>query len=429
MAINAISAYSASGLSNYYNYQSAISQSKLINSLKNINKTDKTALSYTSSVAKNDSTDFLKTYSSSMAGLKTAANALKPSNSAGALNQLGAKSSDVAVATATTKFKPTEAVNYEVTVSKVAKAQKNQTQAVDSKALANAGVGLNIISKSGTTNINVSATDEKGNQKSNGQMLNEIASKINSASSDVKASVIEKDGKSTLEIRANNTGESGSFVVEGDYAESTGLATATTEAQNAEYTVKADGGTAKSYTSESNDVEIDYGKIGLSLKDTGTTNVSIGPDEDKIVDAMKNLVKAYNTAVSDLSDNVGRGSGVSSQLASMQRGPEGEKSLALVGLSKNKDGTLALDEAALRKNLKEDPSLVKNVLGNVADSVDRTATSGMSRSSGSLINNDLKQLQLTQMNDNYNFLNIFSRSGANNINNYYAVGMMMNLLV
>lgn len=46
----------------------------------------------------------------------------------------------------------------------------------------------------------------------------------------------------------------------------------------------------------------------------------------------------------------------------------------------------------------------------------------------SLINNDLKTAEEENMTNEFNFMNMFARSGAYNMNNYYALGLMVNYL-
>ena len=56
------------------------------------------------------------------------------------------------------------------------------------------------------------------------------------------------------------------------------------------------------------------------------------------------------------------------------------------------------------------------------------AQSAMGVNSVSLINNDLKTAEEENMTNEFNFMNMFARSGAYNMNNYYALGLMVNYL-
>ncbi len=49
--------------------------------------------------------------------------------------------------------------------------------------------------------------------------------------------------------------------------------------------------------------------------------------------------------------------------------------------------------------------------------------------SSTLINNDIEAAQADAMNNPYQAFNMYSKTGAYTLNNYYALGMMMNYLV
>lgn len=67
-----------------------------------------------------------------------------------------------------------------------------------------------------SVNVNVSAVNKDGSSKTNAQMLREARDQINSGSANVKASVVEKDGMTTLELTGTYTGAANSFEVSGD---------------------------------------------------------------------------------------------------------------------------------------------------------------------------------------------------------------------
>ena len=110
----------------------------------------------------------------------------------------------------------------------------------------------------------------------------------------------------------------------------------------------------------------------------------------------------------------------------------GSTDMEQAGISTNKDGTLSLDKEKLAKSLKEDPDLTLDILsGNngIAQTVFNRASSAMRSSASSLLSNDLAQVDQMQYTDPFSFMNMYSKNGAKNLNNYYALGMMMNYLV
>ncbi len=261
---------------------------------------------------------------------------------------------------------------------------------------------------------------------------NLIAKEINRQNIGVRASVEVKDGKSTLKLTAKETGTDNTFTVSGQFAEDNGLNNVSNAAQNAQYSVTDDSGNKREFTSSSNNVSLDYGKASMTLKSVGDATVKIGVSNDTIADAVKDLVDKYNKALSVVSANEGRGSGVKNQLNQMLRGPMPEKSMELIGITKNSDGSLSLDKDKLMEKLEEDPDFTKDLISGThgfAQGAYRAAETAFSRSANSLIGSDLKQMQEDSSADTMNLMHRFSRSGAYNLTNFYSVGLLMNMLV
>ena len=93
---------------------------------------------------------------------------------------------------------------------------------------------------------------------------------------------------------------------------------------------------------------------------------------------------------------------------------------------------MKLDKDVLAKNLKEQPSLTRDLIsgtGGIANTAFNKASSAMAVNSSTLINNDIESAQAEAMNSSYHAFNMYSRNGAYALNNYCALGMMMNYLV
>lgn len=416
---------------NYYNYQSTINQVKLTQALqKNQRLSGSTAVDAVPSVKdvlSSDTSSFLKDYNSTMTDLLSSANKLRDINSTGVMNELSVSSSDTSVLTAEQSYKMSSAAEYEIDVKQMAVAQSNVSQAVDSKALASSDINLDIVTSAGKQSILVSAQNADGAFKTNKELLTDAAKEINKNSKDVTASVVEKDGKVSLNVTSKKTGTDNSFLLNGDFAQSSGLDKASKQAQNAEYSVKDSDGKTTEHSSASNNVSLDYGAINAQLKKEGKANISVNVNDEKIVSAMEDLVASYNDAVRLLGNNADRGTGVMRQLEKMVSAPTSEKSMELIGVEMDKYGMLSLDKTKLQKSLKENPEFTKKIIGGtsgIAQGAFKDAQSALSTSSSSLVNNDIKQLKNEQMNDPINFISRYSRSGVFNAMNYNTIGML-----
>ena len=434
MAINGISGNSSA----YYNYNNSISQLML---QKELYKSQASSTNYYdkkyTNLAKSsyaDSQNFIKKYNTAMSDLLQSANSLKTSNSSSVLNDKTAVSSDADILTASRKYSWDKSQDsYSLNVKQIASAQTNTSSEVKGSDLAASDANFSINTGSGAINVSVSGKTAQGDQKTNKQLFSDIAKQINSnKEAGVTASVIEKDGKVSLQISGSKTGESNSFGVSGDFSAVAGLDTETKSAQNAVYTVKQNNGQEQEFTSASNNITLGNGKISASLKKAGSADIIMGVDKTKVASSVEDLVSKYNSALKVLNDNVDRGSGVARQLGSMLHGPASEEKLNLIGISTNKDGTLKLDKDKLAASLEKDPKLSTDIIGGsfgVAQGMFADARSGLTTPSSSLINNDMQKTQQNVMNDPFQFTSMFSRRGAFNMMNYNTVGMMFNMLV
>ncbi len=435
MAINGIGSsfnnmYSLQNNYNNYRLQMALAKS----GLSNTNRTTAgTGTSTGTSAAANGSVDFLKRYNTVMADLLSSANALMGANTSGVMNDLSVSSSDTDVAQASIQYRTRTmtAKDMQVDVRQLAQAQQNTGNEVMGAQEAEGNMNFQIESaQGGVINVNVNSLYDDGTTKSNRQMLREAAQQINSAKGNVSAKVVENDGKVSLQITGKETGLQNAFTVSGEMGAAKGAEREAVSAQNALYNV-TENGVTKSYASDTNSVSLDLGRIGLQLKDTGSVNISTAPDTKKLVSAVEKLAESYNSAIAFLGSNTGRGSGVERQLRNLLLGIAPEKSLDLLGITTNSDGTLKVNTETLTEKLNEEPGLARDIIGGANGMGARAynkAQSAMGVNSVSLINNDLKTAEEENMTNEFNFMNMFARSGAYNMNNYYALGLMVNYL-
>ncbi len=154
------------------------------------------------------------------------------------------------------------------------------------------------------------------------------------------------------------------------------------------------------------------------------------------VGAVQNMVDQYNDSLKMLNKNAERGSGVMDQITRMAGDPAPMASMKMVGVSVNKDGTLALDSAVMTKALKsenpEQVKLYKDIIGSstgIAGGVQNDARAGLRTSAGKLIGNDLAQMQAIKQDDPLRSFASYARGGAFQLNNMMATGILMNMLV
>lgn len=162
----------------------------------------------------------------------------------------------------------------------------------------------------------------------------------------------------------------------------------------------------------------------------------------KVTDAMQKMVDSFNSSLTSLNSNADRGSGVVRQIGRMVQSPASEKTMQMVGISTNKDGTLSLDADKLKEALTSaaagdakvgDTSrmdLIKDIIGGssgVAAGIKRDAQDGLSQSAASLIGNDLAKISSEQSNSYIGMTSMYSKSGAYNMMNMGVVGLLMNV--
>ncbi len=426
MAISGINSY---GLNSLYGYQSTINSLRLSQALYRNPKLNQTSSSSSVSsvtsqkAAKNANVAFVKEYSSSMTDLMNAANELRNSNKSGAMSDLAVTSSNEKVATASGKLLLKNDKDFELDVTQIAQAQMNVSEGVKASAYAQSGMNFTVGDDKNSVNVQVSAVKANGGSKTNAQMLREAADQINKSKANVTASVIEKDGVASLQIESKETGTSNAFEVSGEMGAAAGAENVKTE-----------------YESESNTVSVGYVGVSAQLKGTGQTTLKADVDTGKAADALGKLVDAYNSSLKFLNNNFDRGTGIGRQMQSLLNGLGSEQSLKQMGITVNKDATLSFSKSTFEKNMAKDPSLTRDLVsgtGGIAERMFNKARSGLNMSSNSLTNGYTSSVYSSSgasssknsATNPYAVLGMYSRSGAYNMSNYNAVGMMMNYLI
>ncbi len=193
-----------------------------------------------------------------------------------------------------------------------------------------------------------------------------------------------------------------------------------------------------SYTASLKSLEQSAGSIRLGNLDKLLYDKNGQVTDDtikKTVDATQKFVDQYNSTLKLLNDNAGRGPGVMKQLGRMVQDPAPEAGMAMVGVTVNKDGSLALDQAKMTKAFKEagpeNQKLYRDILGGfggIADNTMKYAQYGTNISARDLVMNDLANIKSIQNENPFKEMYDSFRGNAYTMNNQ-AVGVMMNLLV
>lgn len=430
-----------------YSYSSSINNLLQLSSLKStasysaISAVNRVSSTNSNTSAYASVTSFLKDYQSELTGLEAAAAKLQTNVSGNVFTELEAGSTDEAVATAEKSWRLEAGLDVDLEVHAVAQSQRNASVANYATDLAEEDMEFEIAGPGGNQMISISSTNANGTKKTYKQMYQEAAKAVN-AKTGVKASVESENGKVSLVLTGKNTGEANSFSVYGKTGAAAGLEYIDRAASDASYTVTQNG-YSQSYTSDTNNVSIAYGRVDVELKKEGTTNIYSGVDTDRITDAVQDLVDSYNSVTNLLEANSGRGRGTATHLASFQRGMAHEKTLAALGISTNKAGDLVLDKEKLVEALEKDYDFVVDTLGGqfglaekAAEKADRALSDSVQRivsndlggsSSGSSASGGGAGSSASAGNAYTQFAN-FVAGGAYNLANYYAVGMLLNTM-
>ncbi|WP_027088004.1 flagellar filament capping protein FliD [Cohnella panacarvi] len=284
---------------------------------------------------------------------------------------------------------------YEVKVNAIATSQKNTgtfLSKADPSVVSNGVNQFNLTIGGKTTKISAAISDNDTND----QALNKLRDAVNGAKTGVTASIVtdETTGHRKLELSSDKTGTDQAFEVEdvtGNAMSATGVRSVSHLASNASYSVN--GGATQ--TSQSNAIELEKGKVTATLEaaSSDTVKIKIKPDEDAILAQVKDLVSSYNT----MHDRLKEAGGVMN--ASVRKRMESlvdSSTYERIGIHRNGDGTLQLDEGLLKKSISSNfEQTTKAISGNygLADRLSSAAEKYNEVPASSLLNSKARQVQ------------------------------------
>jgi len=192
--------------------------------------------------------------------------------------------------------------SYNISVTQLAQGQENtglELNAVDSSVV---DMGTN------TFNININGQDhelsiEVVEGDTNEDVLQKMAQAINEAGIGISTEVTDgiDEGAKGLIITSDYTGTDSAFTISdisGNAVTATGIDSVSTSAQDAAYQV---GGT--DYTSGSNTIYLDDGMVTVNLQGVGESSLTVAPDEEKVENAITDLVSKVNSVIDSLENN------------------------------------------------------------------------------------------------------------------------------
>lgn len=317
--------------------------------------------------------------SAKLAGLSSLQGALSSLQSAlAALTKVGTFSSftamlaDASIGTTSTMSNARPG-NYTLDVTQLATAQKRSSDAYDKDAAIGSGT-LSIGVGANSLDLAVSSSDT----------LSDIASHINKATGNpgVTATVVYGANGAQLLLSSSKTGVANGFSISASGDSSAGLATLAgklgtaggNEAQDAKLSL--DG---IAITSASNSVSGAIDGVTVNLAKTGTTQLTVSQDNSAATQAVQDFVSAYNSYVGTVGtlssyDADSGSAGVllgDTTLTSVQRqiaavlgsgiAGNGIGSLAALGVTRQPDGTMALDDSRLASALGSNPAAVQDL--------------------------------------------------------------------
>lgn len=354
---------SSSSLSSYGTNTSSLSTSQSTSAIKYKNAADallKAANSITQK--KNDGTSVFSSFS--------AVSSNSDVISATYADDVGKYSSEALAAKRDPSYKAADPVAFGIKVEQLATAQVNKSEALDAKGMvleANQTYRFEI--SDGTKTTSFAFVAEEGD--TNESIQKKMAAAINDKDIGVKASVSTNgNGKTSLTLESRTTGvkdgEENAFEIRDvsgyDAVSKLGADNISQKAQNAVFYV-GEIDTARStsdevffkedpqrLTSTSNTVNVN-GRTDVTLKKTTDDFVTVDytKDSKSSINAVRDLVNGFNSLM-DVATS-GTSTVYSNRLATQLSGAAKtyEKALASIGITKNADGYLEIDEKTMEK--------------------------------------------------------------------------------
>lgn len=316
---------------------------------------------------------YLSSMNTAASSLKAAAKQLSAPGTDSSFSQKAVASTDSSSVSGTAK-RNADIKTYSLTVSRLAAGQTNKGAEMNSDSPASFSAGLNTFRvKSGNSEKTVAFTVNDGD--TNRSALDKMAAAINKSGTGITAAVESgsKPGTAYIKLTSAKTGTDAAFSLTdttGNAVSASGADTVADQAQNSLYTL--DG---RQYEAQSNTVDINNGKVTIIMNkaDGREIKLSVGYDGKGIQNDIKAFIKKYNDALTLTGSYSGtlQGAGLlGSELQSTVN--LRANALANIGITKNSDGTLKIDESKLARAIENNYAYVRDVFsgpGGIASKV------------------------------------------------------------
>lgn len=389
--------YSSGAVSSVSNQQPQIAPTGKTNSTTQVNQVSRT---------NSDSLQFLNQYKAKMDSLASAADKIRSLSSDGVWSNLKISTSDEGIVSNATEYgKIPQRAEYNIDVQQLAQKQISSIKVPDtgfqdgtfqitaSGMGAPADVSINIDTKNGA------ATDK--------EIMEDIVNQVNQQSDlGVKASIVEKDGSSFIQLESTDTGKNMEFSVTGIQSDTL------QDAQNLVYTVNGDKQESHSNKYVQIDPSGDNSKLRLNFDGVGKATIKADVDTEKLQKYTEKFVETYNQTIDFLVDNAHRGTGVAETLNRFQQSPISKDAMSSIGLHYGRDGKITFEADEFEKAMQKDTRMVYDILADnysVADSIYQKADHASGKSAASLLNNSNLQNSnhvTIVINNYYNFNNL-----------------------
>ncbi|SHG26676.1 flagellar hook-associated protein 2 [Jatrophihabitans endophyticus] len=217
-----------------------------------------------------------------------------------------------------------------------------------------------------------------------------VAAAINSANVGVRASVVNTDGGTVLQLASSKTGAANGFTTSGFDSSAKSVVDA------ADAQIKVGGSNGYTVSSSSNTFTGVITGVTFSVSSVASNvNVTVTRDASTISSAVKSLVDAANAAHTELDSDTAQGAvlqgrydvrSIMSDLgSSVSRGTTTGASLKTYGIDIGQDGSFSFDATAFAAAYAADPTGTQTAVGNAfAKRLDTTSTAAVDSKVGSI---------------------------------------------
>lgn len=389
----------------------------------------------------NSNAIFIKNYNKLLSNFKELSSHINLNNKNGIWNKKTIASSNKNILSSNSLFNINKDSSFIVNIKSIAKKQTNTSNWLkkdDKSQLSSFNVTLE---KNGKSSVFSIYNNEEDNNKT---VMEKLLAVINTSNEGIKAEIEENENNEVrLLLSSDYTGRDQSFTISMDNNIDSvlNLNKNITSAQDANYTiVNYSSNEQKTYSSNSNNIDIDSYRISGTIHDIGTVTVESQIDKDKLFDNLENLTSAFNKTIDFLDEHYDKGSGVKNTLEDFTEMFYLNDQIKEVGLSFDHNGYLSIDREIFDDAFDNNLSSLKEIISgsdSFFSNIDKKINNALTTSSFSLIENELLSNHNNMLGDyesndfmnQMNALGLYVQNGSVGVINYAAVGLLLNMYI